>query len=144
MHFLIWIINDQYYAIDLAVVNSIILACDVMFIPNAPNEVMGAINIHGQVFPVINMRQLLGLPEKEIEVSNHFIVAQIHQKQMVLFVDRVKEVKYYKKENLIPAQKTIMNIEIDDILKEGDHVILVLNLDKLIPAYAISMQNEEK
>ena len=74
MHCLIWTTGNQRYAADLLSVNSILLACETIPFPHSPPGVIGAINVRGDVIPVLSMRNLLGLEQNEIEVSNHFIL----------------------------------------------------------------------
>lgn len=139
-YILIWMIEDQQYAIPLTIVDSILLACAVTHLPNAPPHIIGAVNVHGQILPVLNMRQLLGLPQKEIEIQDHFILVHVHQKQMVLLVDKIKNVKFYTAQELIPAQEILPNIDaVEHVLKENGQIILLYNLDKLIPAYTITV-----
>lgn len=132
---LIWMIEDQRYAVHLASVDSILLACALTHLPNAPDYVCGAINVHGQVLPVLNMRQLLGLPKKELEMQDHFILVHVHQRQMALLVDQVKEVKFYSTHEFIPAQEILPNVEaVEHVLKDDGQIILLYHLERLIPS----------
>lgn len=141
---LIWTIADQQYAVNLEAVESILLACAVTHLPSAPPYIMGAINIHGQVVPVLNMRQLLGLPLKDVEIQDHFILVYIHQKRSALFVDKVKDVKFCNAEDLIPAQEILPNTDaVEHVLKENGQIILLYNLDKLIPIQSLATDHSD-
>ena len=138
MYILIWVIENQQYAIDLAAVDSVLLACEMTYLPHAPREMMGAINVHGQVVPVINMRHLLGLPEKEMVLTDHFILIHVHQKQLALLVDNVKGVKFCTQKELIPAREVLPDLEaIEHVIKENEQIVLLYNLNKLIPVHTI-------
>lgn len=144
-YILIWMIEDQQYAINLDCVDSILLACAVTHLPHAPDYILGAINVHGEVIPVLNLRQLLGVPQKDIEIQDHFILVHIHQKKMVLLVDKVNDVKLCMVHELVPAQEILPNIEaVEHVLKENGQIILLYNLEKLIPVGATQiLQNNE-
>lgn len=142
MNILIWVIENQQYAVDLAKIDSVLLACEVTYLPNAPDDILGAINVHGQIVPVINMRQLLGLPKKEIEIQDHFILVHVHEKQMALLVDNVKGVRPCIQKELIPAHEVLPNLEaVEHVLKENGQIVLLYNLDKLIPIHTISFEH---
>lgn len=140
MHILIWKIENQQYAIDLAVVDYILLAAAITRLPHAPDYILGALNVHGQVIPVINMRKLLGLPEKEIETKDYFILAHVHQKPAILWVDNVERVRLCKEKELISAQEVLPDLEaVDHVLKENGQIILLYDLEKLIPSHAVTV-----
>lgn len=137
MHILIWKIDNQSYAIDLNVVNSVFLAAEVTPLPQAPVDVLGALNIHGQIVPVINMRKLLDVAPKEIDIKDHFILVHLRQRAWILWVDRVDRVQLCSEEELIPAHEHLPNLEaVDYVLKDGGNMILLYDLEKLIPNHA--------
>lgn len=108
-------------------------------IPNAPDHFLGAINVHGEITLVINLRKLLGEPLKELEVKDQFILCNIHQHQVALWVDHVKHIKRYRKEEFIPAEQILPDfLGLEYVLKEDAQIILVYDLEKLLPASAIS------
>ena len=53
-------IRKQTYAISTRLVTGIMTIPPVMHVANAPDMFLGAINVRGEVFPVLNTRKLLG------------------------------------------------------------------------------------
>lgn len=135
MYILIWVIENQRYGVDLKVIDSVLLACEITHLPNVPSYVLGALNVHGDVVPVIDMRQLLGLTKKQIEIKDHFILAHVHQRQIAFLVDHVQEVKFCIKQDLLIAHEALPNLEaVDYVLKENGWMTLLYNLEKLVPS----------
>lgn len=134
MYILVWKIEEQQYATRLSVIQSVLLATEVSHLPNAPQFILGAINVHGHITPVVNTRKLLNLPHKPIEVQDHFILAQVHQQQMAICVDHVRGILSCEEKDLMATQEVLPHVtNIDSVLKEEGKIILLYDFDKLIP-----------
>ena len=65
---------------------------EVTPVPEAPDAVLGVINVEGKVIPVVNSRRRLGLPERELELNDLFIIVQEGGVSLALVADEVKPV----------------------------------------------------
>lgn len=65
----------------------VLRAVAISALPDAPAWIEGIINLHGRVVPVLDLRRLLRLPAKEIEVSDHMIVLELVARQVAIRVD---------------------------------------------------------
>lgn len=125
MHILVCTIENQAYGFSLEVVERNILAVQSTSLPQAPGHILGVINIHGQIVPVVNMRMLLGLPLRELDVNDHFVVCRREHttkadKSIALWVDRVEGVRHCEQAELIAAQELMSNLHaISYALKGG-------------------------
>jgi purine-binding chemotaxis protein CheW len=80
---------EQRFALALSDVIELTRACAVQALPKAPDVVMGAVNLRGQVVPVLDLRRRLGLPHKALEPSDSFVFARIAERSVALRVDRL-------------------------------------------------------
>src|SRR5258708_14912689 len=80
------------YAISLAAVDRIVRAVHVTPLPLAPGIVLGAINVAGCVLPVLDIRRRFGLPERNINLTDHFLIARTAQRRVVLVIDAAQGV----------------------------------------------------
>ena len=62
-------LEGQRYALPLSVVRRVVFAVQVTLLPNAPGIVLGVVDFHGDVIPVLNVRRRFQLPERAIRVS---------------------------------------------------------------------------
>ena len=90
--FLLFFIEEGRYALDVTAVERIVRAVDVTFVPDAPDFVRGLINVAGDIVPVIDMRRKLGLPIRDMELSDRFILINVAGRLRALLVDRVEGV----------------------------------------------------
>lgn len=133
MDILVCSIGELRIGLMLAKIFSVVLAVQTTTLPNAPDYFLGAITVHNQVTPVLNMRRLLGEPAKDLEVQDQFILCDVQQRQVALWVDQVNYIKQYKEEEFIPAQKIFPNARgLQYVLKENGQIILIYELEKLL------------
>jgi purine-binding chemotaxis protein CheW len=128
----IFYIDKQELAIDLWKVKRIIWAVEVTAVPETVKNLMGMINLEGEVIPLINSRRVLGLKEREIELSDQFIICMIANKTLALWADDVRGVESYSKEDLIPAKDFFVEAEADYVLKREDKIIPLYNWEHFI------------
>ncbi len=61
-------------------------------LPDAPPEVLGAINVRGTPVLVLDLRQRLGLPLKRSTSTSPLLLVRIGDKRLAMLVDRVNGV----------------------------------------------------
>ncbi len=126
-------IEKQQFALRLSVVKKIIRAVEIIPLPNSPEIILGTINIHGKLTPVISVRKRLGLKEKEINLNDHLIIASISEKDIALLVDNVRGVIALPEQKLALTEKIITNIKHPKgTVKLTDGTIFICNLEEFI------------
>ena len=90
--FLLFRVDEGLYALDVAAVERAVFAAEVSPLPNAPRNVLGLINIAGEIMPVVDARGCLGCPARDMELSDRFIVAQASERRIAVRVDGVEGV----------------------------------------------------
>jgi purine-binding chemotaxis protein CheW len=88
----VFLLEGQRYALRLAAVERVVRAVEITPLPQAPEIVLGMINVEGRIVPVVNMRNRFGRPERAIELSDQFIIARTSRRAVALVVDSVNEV----------------------------------------------------
>lgn len=85
---LIFEVAGQRYGAFLADVVEVLRAATISRLPKAPPVIAGVLNVRGTVVPVIDIRIRFGLPEKQLEPADQFIVVRTQQRVAALHVDR--------------------------------------------------------
>jgi len=75
------------------VVQRVIRVVEVTPVPNALELVLGLINMQSQLIYVVDTRKLLDLPEREIDLTDQFIIVNSSGLTVDLVVDRVAGVR---------------------------------------------------
>lgn len=129
---LIFILDEQRYALLLSAVERVIRAVEVTPWPEDDSLIWGMINVQGQVIPVVNLRRRLHLPEREIALSDRFIIARTAKQRVVLVVDEVSDVLTQASAGLLAVEPHLPEIAYEGIVKFEDGITPILNLDQLL------------
>ncbi len=131
--YVVFLLADQRYALPLAAVERIVRAAEVTPLPNAPEIVLGAIDVEGRVLPVINLRRRLLLPEQEIGPANQFLIADAVQRRVVLVIDEAQGVVEREQSAIIKAGKIVPGLEqFQGVVRLDDGLVLIHDLEKLL------------
>ena len=85
---LLFALGGQRYGLWARDVRELLRAVAIVPLPRAPRVVEGVINLRGRVVPVLDLRARFGLPRKELETSDHFIVAAVGARLVAIRADR--------------------------------------------------------
>ncbi|WP_068467388.1 chemotaxis protein CheW [Candidatus Protochlamydia phocaeensis] len=133
MHALIFLIDKQQFAFDLAWIERVIRIVEITPKPHAPSSLLGMINLQGQIIPVFNLRALMGLPQKDIDLNDQLIICQVENRKIALWIDAVKQVISYSHDQLSPANEIFPNEEARNwIIKNEDQITLLYDLHQLL------------
>ncbi|MGC2423551.1 MAG: chemotaxis protein CheW [Nitrospirota bacterium] len=133
MLLLVFSLDDKRYALHLTTVQTVVRAVESTPLPKAPDIVTGIVNMHGNVIPLVNVRKRFRLPERDIGLSDHLIVAQTARRAVALIADNVEGVIEHPDE-WITAPETIMpQMEyIEGVAKLADGMVLIHDLDRFL------------
>ena len=92
MELLIVEIDHAYVGVPTSDVKEVVRAARISPAPGANAHVKGLLNLRGAVVPVVAMRTLLGLADRDIVSADHFIVLQIPSATFAIHVDRAVEI----------------------------------------------------
>lgn len=91
--FLVFICNDELFAVDLRTVHEIVIPPPITVVPRAPAAVVGVCSVRGQLATVVDLRHVLGLPPADGERRARILLAKVSETDLVgLCVDEVKHV----------------------------------------------------
>lgn len=131
--FLIFGLDDQRYALPLEVVQRVIRAVEITPLPKAPEIVLGVINLRGHVVPVMNLRRRFRLPERDLRLSDHLIIAHTSRRVVALAADGVTGVMECPAEALTPAENVLPRLEyVTGVVTLADGLVLIHDLDRFL------------
>src|SRR5881394_2012600 len=104
-------LDDERYALPLAVVERIVRAAELTPLPKAPTIVLGVIDLEGRVLPVLNVRRRFRLPERQIIPADQFLIARIEWRTVVLVVDEAQAVIERSPTDIVGATQIMPGLE---------------------------------
>lgn len=131
-HLLVFSLDDRRYALPLSVVERVVRAVEVTSVPDAPTTVKGLINVQGEVMPAIDMRGCLGLPEREVRLSDHLIVIRSDDRAAALMVDQVSgDLEALRGEDEA-AGASSFGPHAPKVIKMGGRIVPVQDVERLL------------
>ncbi len=130
---LVFSIESRRYAIHVSTVERVVRAVEVVPLPSAPEIVLGVIDVHGRVIPVIDVRKRFRLQEHEVNPSDQMIIANTPRRTVVLTVDRTEGVVELENEAITPARNILPDMKyIEGVIRLEDGLILIHDLDAFL------------
>jgi purine-binding chemotaxis protein CheW len=122
--YVVFRVDERQFALPLHTVERIVRVVEVTPLPKAPEIVLGVINVHGQVIPVLNIRKLFHLPEREIDLNDRFILVNTATRTIAILASEVYGVVERSEQEVIADQDILPDIEyIDGAIKLEDGII---------------------
>ncbi|WRH66315.1 MAG: chemotaxis protein CheW [Planktothrix sp. GU0601_MAG3] len=141
MAYLIFALKSMRYAIIASVVEEIFFLPELTPIPAAPADLVGLINLRGELLPVIDLTIRLGYPEPNYALSDSVIILKFNNIRLGIIVTQVYEVKMIAKDEIKTELTYNFQKEFDQIhpsyylqgvTQVDEHLVMVLNPETLI------------
>ncbi len=134
-HWVVFRLDQNRYALPLAAVERVVRAAQITPLPSAPAIILGALNIAGAVLPVFNVRRRFRLPERDIDPTDHFLIARTGQRTVVLAIDHPQGVLELPAAEAIDATAITPNPGyFSGVLRLEDGLVLIHNLEVFLSA----------
>lgn len=126
-------IDSQKFALPMVFVNRVIHVVEISPLPQTPAFIQGIINFHGDIIPVINMRSLFGLQQRDIELTDKLLIADIPSGKFAFLVDSTQGILEIEKNEILKT-KTINYGDkfFHGIIKQQDGMILINDVEKFL------------
>jgi len=129
----VFTLDEGRYALPLAKVERIVRAAEVTSLGNGPATVLGVINIEGQILPVFNVRRRFGLPERETDPADHFLIARTETRRVVLVVDKTESLARCSSDEIARVAGIGPGLDhIEGVVRLYDDLVLIHDLDKFL------------
>jgi purine-binding chemotaxis protein CheW len=133
MQLVVFRLEEQRYALPLAAVERIVRAVEVTSLPDAPAIVLGAIDLAGQVLPVLDVRQRFRLPVREIGPADQFVIAHTAWRTVAFVVDEALGVIERTEFEVISPAHIVPGLEqLQGVIKLDDDLVLIHDLEKFL------------
>ena len=137
MQCVIFILDEQQYAVRLSAVSRVVRAVEVTLLPDAPSIVMGIINLRGRIIPVVNVRRRFRFPERDLLLTDQMIVAWTTRRGaqedtgrlLALAVDAVQGVRDLSEKETSSAESIVPGLyHLEGVAKTGQGLVLIHDL----------------
>ena len=129
----VFTLDNQRFALPLSTVERAIRIMEIVPLPKAPEIVIGVINLHGKIIPVVNIRNRFRLPQREINLNDQLIISNTKKRPLAILIDSVLGVFEFPEKRIVSADKILPDIEyIEGVAKLEEGIILIHDIDKFL------------
>lgn len=134
-------VGGQDYAIDIGATREIRGWTNPSVLPDAPEHILGVINLRGDVLPLLDLAARLGLETPVVNEKSVIIVAEFDDTPFGLLVDAVSDIITPLEDDMQTPPEAATNgsdrcVRALTILDEN--LVRVLELSSVIPAKALT------
>src|SRR5512147_2926604 len=104
---------NEFYGINIAVVESIIKTQAITQLPQTPSYIMGVTNLRGTVLPVIDLRIRFGLETEQETRQTRVIIVTMGSIKVGVMVDAVSEVLRVSDRSIEPLPTLVSSVNSD-------------------------------
>lgn len=126
-------VDRRNYALPLASVERIVRAVEVTALPGAPAVVRGAIDVHGNVLPVFDLRRRFHLPDRDISPEHHLLIAMAGERRIALLIDDAQPVVERDASSVIDPESVAPGLErFQGLAQLDDGLVLIHDLPRFL------------
>ncbi len=126
-------LDDQRYGLPLAAVERVVRMVAITPLPQAPPIVLGIINVHGRVIPVVDIRRRFRLPPRHPRATDQLIIAHTLRRSLALVADPVVGVIQCAVSAVVPAGTVLPSLGyVAGVVKLPSGLVLLHDLDTFL------------
>ena len=141
-------IGEETYGADITEVREIIRAAEVTVVPKAPPSVSGVIDLRGKIVPVVDLKKRFGLEDKKSLKNARIMIAEVAGELVGLRIDTAVGVLKVDPSSVEStpdiAVTEEMKAAIVGVAKWKEKLIVLLNLEKVLPAEEVRQMKDLK
>ena len=135
LHIVGFQVGRETFGVPISQVHEIVRIPKITSVPDAPDAVIGVMNLRGKIVPVVDLRRRFAVPSGSATRKNRVVVAEVEGKLVGLLVDAASEVLKLARSEVQPASSLFQDQEanyITGIGKLDRRLIVLVDLSKLL------------
>ena len=132
----------ERYALESRYVENVHPLRDLTPLPCTPAFILGVVNIHGRILPVIDLKKFFGLPERGLTDLHRVILVRGNDLELGLLADVIASVRSIPADSLQPSLPTLTGIRADYLKGIGADRLVVLDLQRILADPRIIVHEE--
>ena len=130
-----FLVGDALCGMDILTIQEINKLIDMTAVPQAPNYVLGILNLRGQIITSIDLGKKLGLGETDMSQDPRNIIVNSKGEHIGLMVRKISDVVQANKDKFEPPPSNMGGIQgefFTGVYKTENKLIGILDVDKVL------------
>ena len=140
-------VGEALCGMDILKVQEINKLMEMTIVPQAPEYVMGILNLRGQIVTIIDLCKKLGLPSTDVNDESRNIIVSSKGEHIGLLTERISDVVGIDWEKVEPPPANIGGVQgrfFKGVLKTEDRLIGILDVEEVLKDEQLSAGRLEK
>lgn len=138
-------LSGQTYAVPISHVREVTLMPGLSRLPRSPEHIAGVINLRGRILPVIDLRPLLGVREREMRREFRLLFAEAKSQVVGLVVERILGIIEIEPADLrlrSAGERAEEDPHLAGQVEIEDRIIMILDTESLIEDEAARLRGD--
>ena len=132
-HIVSFRLGEQRFGLDLAAVEKVYPLMEITPLPNAPEIILGVVNLRGNIVAVIDIRSRFRLPAREHALTDRLLFARTSKRPVSLIADVVDGIMEIVPDQVVPGRSILPKTPyIEGVVKLADGMIFIHDLDTFL------------
>lgn len=124
--------HEVYYGLPLENINEVLRMVAITKVPKSPSWLTGVINVRGQITPVIDLRDRLGLPVCTPGLNTPIVIIQSKKRIVGLIIDQTGDVTSLPSQLISPPDQLTKKAKpVKAFCQLDDHPVIILDIQRL-------------
>lgn len=130
--YLCFIINGQKFAIPLDIVESVIRSQAITQLEKEVSFLRGIIDFHGEIIPIISLRNRFNLPTREIQLTDRLIIINTSIRKVGLIAEHVDDIIDITPDQVKDSSLIFNGLKHVKVLSHQEGLILIYDIESII------------
>jgi len=128
-------LGKSLYGIDINIAKEVVSKFDVTYIPKTPGFILGAINLHGEIVTVFDIRYFLGLEDTKLSDDAKVIIIDMDGNHIGVAVDDITETRGLTASDIQAPPVTLQGEALEYVegqIHLDEDILVLLNLERML------------
>lgn len=140
LHMLAFYLGKEIFCIDVSFVQEVILYAQPTPLNNLPRFVRGLLSVRGQMIPIFDLADLLGLHRIDPQLQSAILLITCEDVKVGLIVEKIYNLLWFDRSACVEVPANTSGLEMDYIdfaISQGERLIFALNAKKVITSWYV-------
>ena len=124
---LVFGLGEELYGLEISRIQEVISVPELHYIPLAPQGLLGALNFHGSVVPVLDLGLWLGFP---VARRDPRVIVLAHEScRLALAVERIRRIVPWMEEDVITGDDRERGSRVRGLLELNGEIVNLLDVE---------------
>lgn len=128
------LLDEEYYAFYGMLIKEIVTVDEISYVPGMPDEILGIINVRGDIESVLDLRNVLGLSSQPLTKQSRITIGEVNGIRSGVLVDSVEDVLEIPEDQILKPSSEVNVRRTEYVMGEAsykNHKLILLNLEKI-------------